>query len=295
MSNFNYPNSRIYSGHYMPVLIDFNFIVDSTNGNGLGQRSLKGAYVKNVYMHTSASFTGNTHTSTLVDGISGGTASLLPNMPVSGSGIPAGCTIASIVSSSSITLSAATTTTVSGDTISYAGVGSPNPAAGNIMVQLAGNYNRVLFSNIGDIGPLSGSNIAVDSTLLTVGQAYIITVVGTSTAADWVTLGVPVGVTPAPGVAFIALVTGTGSGSGQVQLSSNSGITKYQGIGDPNQSIAPMSTDYSTSVIGSWLQFQCLAATSSSVTTLIPTAPANGTVIGIQCWMSNSPFMLGGQ
>jgi len=295
MSNFNYPNSRLYSGHYFPVLIDFNFIVDSTNGNGLGIRSLKGAYVKNVFMHTSASFTGNTHSSITVDGISGGTSSLLPGMPVSGSGIPAGTTIASIVSSSSVTLSQATSTTVSSDTISYAGVGSPNPAAGNILVQLAGNYNRLLFSNVGDIGPLSGSNLAVDGSALTIGQAYVITVVGTSTAADWLALGVPAGVTAAPGVVFIALVTGTGSGSGQVQLSSNSGIAKYQGVGNANLSIAPMSTDYSTSVIGSWLLFQSLAATSSSVTTLIPTAPANGTVIGIQCYLSNSPLMLGGQ
>jgi len=36
----------------MPVLIDCNFVVDSTNGNGLGIRSLKGAYVQNVFMHT---------------------------------------------------------------------------------------------------------------------------------------------------------------------------------------------------------------------------------------------------
>lgn len=40
--------------HTMPALIDGNFIVDSTNGNGLGIRSLKGSYVANVFMHTSA-------------------------------------------------------------------------------------------------------------------------------------------------------------------------------------------------------------------------------------------------
>lgn len=39
----------------MPVLLDCNFIVDSANGNGLGIRSLKGPYVQNVFMHTSAS------------------------------------------------------------------------------------------------------------------------------------------------------------------------------------------------------------------------------------------------
>lgn len=36
----------------MPVLLDCNFVVDSTNGNGLGIRSLKGPYIQNVFMHT---------------------------------------------------------------------------------------------------------------------------------------------------------------------------------------------------------------------------------------------------
>jgi hypothetical protein len=225
MANFNYPNSRLYSGHYFPVLIDFNFIVDSTNGNGLGIRTLKGAYVNNVYMHTSAT--------------------------------PA--------------------------------VGNPNPAAGNILIHLKGNYNRVLFATSGDIGPLSGSNLAVDATALTVGVAYVITVVGTTTAADWLALGVPAGVTPAPGVAFIALLTGTGSGSGQVQLPSNSGIMKYQGVGDPTTTVAPVSATYNVGVMGSWLMFQALNASFAL------TAPANGTVIGIQMYMSNSSLLLGGQ
>jgi len=54
MANRNFANSRIYTGHVMPVLLDCNFVVDSTNGNGLGIRNLKGPYVKNVFMHTSA-------------------------------------------------------------------------------------------------------------------------------------------------------------------------------------------------------------------------------------------------
>lgn len=53
-ANRNFANSRIYTGHVMPVLLDCNFVVDSTNGNGLGIRSLKGPYVQSVYMHTSA-------------------------------------------------------------------------------------------------------------------------------------------------------------------------------------------------------------------------------------------------
>lgn len=54
MANRNFSNSRIYTGHIMPVLLDCNFVVDSTNGNGLGIRNLKGPYVQNVFMHTSA-------------------------------------------------------------------------------------------------------------------------------------------------------------------------------------------------------------------------------------------------
>lgn len=45
---------RFYSTLVKPVLIDCNFVVDSTNGNGLGIRNLKGANVRNVFMHTSA-------------------------------------------------------------------------------------------------------------------------------------------------------------------------------------------------------------------------------------------------
>ena len=51
MANRNYANlGKIYSPHVKPVLIDCNFIVDSTNGNGLGQRSLKGPLVHQVLM-----------------------------------------------------------------------------------------------------------------------------------------------------------------------------------------------------------------------------------------------------
>lgn len=55
MANRNWSSGgKIYSMHTMPVLIDCNFIVDSTNGNGLGIRSLKGPTVAAVYMSTSA-------------------------------------------------------------------------------------------------------------------------------------------------------------------------------------------------------------------------------------------------
>lgn len=55
MANRNFPNGRaIYIPHVKPVLVDCNFVVDSTNGNGLGIRQLKGPMVQNVFMNTSA-------------------------------------------------------------------------------------------------------------------------------------------------------------------------------------------------------------------------------------------------
>lgn len=55
MANRNWSSGgKIYSMHTMPVLLDCNFVVDSTNGNGLGIRQLKGPTIANVYMKTSA-------------------------------------------------------------------------------------------------------------------------------------------------------------------------------------------------------------------------------------------------
>lgn len=46
---------HFYSNVTQPVKIFSNFVVDSTNGNGLGIRSLKSnGYVRNVFMHTAA-------------------------------------------------------------------------------------------------------------------------------------------------------------------------------------------------------------------------------------------------
>lgn len=51
-------NSRFtqffYTKHAMPTFLDCNFIVDHTNGNGLGIRSLKGPGILDVFMNTSA-------------------------------------------------------------------------------------------------------------------------------------------------------------------------------------------------------------------------------------------------
>jgi hypothetical protein len=229
--------------HKCPVQLDCNFTVDATNGNGFGVRSVKGAGIMNVFMHTSAAFTGTSHSSTSITGIASGTSSLVVGMPVQGSGIVAGSTIASIVSSSAITLSVATSTSTTGS-ITYQGVGrngiaNPNPAVGNILIQFEDTYNYYIGGYSGFIPPVSGSTIAIDSTSLTVGVVYIIVSLGTSTAADWVAVGLPIGTAPVVGATFMAIATGAGSGTGLVEIpaATYSAIDHIEAIGDPNQTI----------------------------------------------------------
>lgn len=234
MSNRRY-NQFYYTAHNKPVQLDCNFIVDSSNGNGLGIRSLKGPGIANVFMHTSST--------------------------------PA--------------------------------AGSPNPAAGYIYVQFQDNFNRYYFGNYGFASPLSGSSLNVDASdaALTVGKVYVITAVGTSTAADWVALGVPIGTVAAAGVSFVAAATGAGTGNGTVQLpkATGSGINHIEVVGDPNLMIKSSKAQVLGQSSGSYMLLQCLAATNSSTTTLIASAPADGTTIGLSFVFSNSSIMVQGE
>ncbi len=51
MANRNFASSRVYSGHIKAVALQAEFTV--APANGLGITGLKGAYIQNVFMHTS--------------------------------------------------------------------------------------------------------------------------------------------------------------------------------------------------------------------------------------------------
>lgn len=106
-------------------------------------------------------------------------------------------------------------------------------------------------------------------------------------AACWKGVGVPSGVSPAVGVSFIATATGVtvgGGSSGLVHVPGSSGIASVEVIGDPNLSFAPYPSGPSANV-GAWLLVQFLAPTSSSVTSMIATAPAAGSVVGMSFYV----------
>jgi len=239
MANRNFSNAgKIYMMETKPVLVSCNFVVDSTNGNGLGIRSLKGPVVQNVFMHTSATAgTGNSNPAS-------------PNIAVK----------------------------------------NPNPASGTIIVQLQDNYARSLAGFNSIVSALSGSNLAVNASALTIGVAVVITSVGTTTAAQWQALGLPVGITPAVGASFIAKVTGVGSGGTdtvQITAAAGSGCDSIEIVGDPNLSLAPNPASFQG--FGSQIIMQCRNAAGAIA------APADGSVISLTLLLSDSSVSVQGE
>lgn len=111
--------------------------------------------------------------------------------------------------------------------------------AGNGAIQLQDNYSAFLGMTATMLSPVSGSNVNV-TTGLGVGTLYQITAVGTTTAAGWLALGVPAGVTPAVGLTFQAITATVGSGTGTVKVFASSNLTSVEVAGDPNGGLAPV-------------------------------------------------------
>lgn len=184
----------------------------------------------------------------------------------------------------------------SGAPTSNNGYLNPNPAAGLVLIQAFNNFNKFLGVNAHLISPNSGANVAVTAAahLLVVGGAYTITVVGTTTTAQWQALGLPAGLTPTVGQSFIALITGIGAGTGQVQVPSASGVMGLELIGDPNQEIA---SDQLSVNGGAWLLGQFLAPTVTAGaygTPMIATAPATGTIVELALIYDGSSVTIDG-
>lgn len=200
---------HFYTNITQPVKLYSNFVVDSTNGNGLGIRSLKSnGYVENVFMHTSVTPGSNN------------------------------------------------------------GHLNPNPAAGDILVQLKNNYRYYLGGSASFVSPLSGSSV----TSTTAGLSYIIVSLGTTTAAQWLAAGVPAGVVPAVGVSFVAIATGAIGGTGAVQVpaTAGSGITNVEVLGDAKLSNTTSIAQYS----GMYILSRCFASG-------VKTAPADGSTCAL--------------
>lgn len=234
MANRNWASGgKIYSMHVKPVLLDCNFVVDSTNGNGLGIRSLKGPAVQNVFMHTSAS-------------------------PGAGNSNPATPGVSVI---------------------------NPNPAAGTIIIQLQDNYNRSFSGFNAIVSPVSGTPL----TSTTANVANVIVSLGTATLAQWQAKGLPRGITPAVGVAFVPSASGLIGGSAAVEIAAaaGSGVMSIETLGDPNLTLSPAPSQ--SQGFGGQIILQVRDITGALAN------PANGSVISIAMYLSDSSVQVQGE
>jgi hypothetical protein len=111
---------------------------------------------------------------------------------------------------------------------------NPNPANGFAIIQLRNNFNAFLGSSFAIQG-VSATSTKIDNSELTAGNVYIISVVGDATAAQWLAVGLPAGVTAAVGVAFVATAVGAGSNAltSRVQVPSATNIVAMDMINNP--------------------------------------------------------------
>lgn len=96
-------------------------------------------------------------------------------------------------------------------------------AAGQYRLQLQDNYSKLLQFKAAAQSPV-GSPVAV--TGITPGLVYRIITLGTTTQAQWVTAGVPSGITAAVGVTFLAAATSLGTGT--AGLLGSSGVSSVE-------------------------------------------------------------------
>lgn len=165
--------------------------------------------------------------------------------------------------------------------------GNPNPADGNIMIQLKDNYATLVGSAIRIQAPPTGGALStkIADTALTVGAMYQINALGTSTAADWLALGLPAGVTAAVGQTFCALVQGVGTHTGTVKALGSAGVETIEQIGS-------MANPSGVNNIGAWINFQCLK--TSSALTMASYTPAGVITNGTPDTFAGTPAVLTG-
>lgn len=139
---------------------------------------------------------------------------------------------------------------------------------------------------------VTGSNILV-STGPTIGIGYQITAVGTSTQANWETIGLTAGLPAAVGVGFVGIATAAGTGNGTFKAVVQSGVTAVEVLGVPNLSVNRYTT-VGAGGTGAAPIVVCYGPTASGDTTPIPTDPVSGTIFRFRFLFSNSSVQING-
>jgi len=170
--------------------------------------------------------------------------------------------------------------------------GSPNPAPGTIVIQLMDKFNRSFGGFNAIVSPASGSALKIDNSALTQGSAYIITSLDPAIPnSQWVALGLPAGVLPAVGASFVAASVGAGSNSSSARVmataAAGSAICNIETVGDPNLSLNPDPS--ANQGFGGQIILQCRNYSGAVA------APADGSVISIAMYLSDSSIVIQGE
>jgi hypothetical protein len=155
------------------------------------------------------------------------------------------------------------------------GFTNPNPASGLVLVQFKNNYNVYLSGSAGAVSYVQ-TPTKIDNSALTIGTAYVITTLGNATLANWQSIGLFQGVTPAVGVPFIATAIGVpgeaNTSTSRVTVSKPSGVFKFESLGDSK--LTANSALYPNA--GMYVVVQMFDATNTLV------APGDGTVLAMR-------------
>ncbi len=160
------------------------------------------------------------------------------------------------------------------------GVTNPNPPAGYALVRFKNNFNYWLAGYEVASAPTTSNS----TTSTTANDVFVITSLGTTTTAQWQAVGVPQGITPAVGLAFVATATQAIGGTGTVGVPAVPATSLLAVVGNPNSSIASSNI---SQFAGAQLMLQFSAAGSV-------TAPADGSVVYMQLAYDGSTVTIDG-
>ena len=167
------------------------------------------------------------------------------------------------------------------------GLLNPNPAAGFAVIRTRNNFNKFLGLSQSQVVAVTSPATAATVT----GNVYVITVLGTTTAAQWTAAGLPAGFTAAVGVTFVATATGAIGGTGKVGIPGVGTTLAVNAVGTVNTMIANSSIAQNS---GAQIVLQFSGATAAGDTTLVKTAPADGTIVSLKLDFEQSSVSIDG-
>ncbi len=148
---------------------------------------------------------------------------------------------------------------------------------GIYQVQLDDNFAQLLDYKAQFTAGLTGSALLTTTAgaQLSIGTVYQIVTVGTTTQGNWVTMGLPAGITAAVGQVFKAATTGTGTGSGTVKAIAANSAGRIELMTSPNGADSMLNSQpFTQGLGGGYITFQCLAAAPTG------TAAFTGSALG---------------